>query len=169
MAVVLLSVGGPGGALAAGAATPVPMASGVPGRVQVTASTAQGLTLAVAGLEARWDQAYLGPDGQPRWALSIDGFTSGGAPGSPRVPTSGSWLVVPPGMRPQLRVLAETWQPADGRQLAFETMPVEVPGSGNQPATLRELLVEPDGVLPPGATILPELTTGRRDTQGLPS
>ncbi|MBK7671953.1 MAG: hypothetical protein IPJ24_11320 [bacterium] len=147
--------------MAAGAATPAAVGSGVPDRVQVTASTAQGLTLAVAGLEARWDQAYLGPDGQPRWALSIDGFTSGGAPGSPRVPTSGSWLVVPPGMRPQLRVLAETWQPADGRQLAFETMPVEVPGSGNQPATLRELLVEPDGVLPPGATILPDLAANR--------
>ncbi len=147
------------GTLAAGPcrAADVAPATGALPRLQVTASSASGLSLSLDGLQPAWTEAYAGPDGQARWALAIDGFTTAGAPGAPRVPSGGAWIVVPPGTRPALKVLGETWQPADGRKLACETMPVRVRGTGDQPDELREMLLEPGAALPDGLEALPGL------------
>jgi hypothetical protein len=136
---------------AAGAPVPGP---GSPLPQAVQASTPAGLTLAVDGLEPRWTAAAAAPDGSPRFHLTIDGYPGAGAPGTPIVPTASSWLVVPPGLRPQVRVLAETWQAVDGRRLAFASQPVVMPGDGAQDPVLREMVLEPDTALPPGAVAL---------------
>lgn len=135
----------------AGAPVPGP-GSPLPQAVEV--STAAGLTLAVDGLEARWTAAADAPDGSPRFHLAIDGFPGAGGPGTPIVPTASSWLVVPPGLRPQVRVLAETWQAVDGRRLAFASQPVLMPDDGAQDPVLLEMVLEPDTPLPPGAVAL---------------
>jgi hypothetical protein len=124
--------------------------AGLPSVVKVVKSDAESVVLSLESLEPRWRESYAGPDGQPRWNLAFDGFVTGGMPGAPRIPVGGSWLVVPPGTRPRVRVLAETWQPVVGRRLAFETTPVTVPGQGDEPASLRELRLEPGDVLPAG-------------------
>lgn len=150
LAVVLALVGPVASATAADA---VAGAGGLP-RLQVTGSSASGLGLAIEGLEPVWTAAYTGGDGQVRWSLGIDGFVTGGAPGAPRVPSGGAWIVVPPGMRPVVKVLGETWQSADGRLLAVETTPVRVPGAGDAPDALNEMLLEPGAALPDGVEAL---------------
>lgn len=128
--------------------------AGAPLPLEVEASTPAGLTLAVDGLEPRWTAAVDGPDGSPRFHLTIDGYPGAGGPGTPIVPMASSWLVVPPGTRPQVRVLAETWQAVDGRRLAFASQPVLVPDGGAQDPVLREMVLEPDTPLPAGAVAL---------------
>lgn len=136
-------------ALAApGAVSPQPL--------QVQVSTPAGLTLAAGDLVPRWTAAADAPDGSPRVHLALDGFPVAGAPGTPLVPSWGSWLVVPPGTRPQVRVLAEDWQAVDGRRLAFAPQPVRVPQDGGQEPALREFVLEPDTPLPVGAVALLE-------------
>ena len=137
-----------------GAAATAPQGSGALPRLQVTASSAGGLSLALEGLQPQWTQAYTGADGQPRWSLALDGFATGGTPGAPRVPAGGAWLVVPPGTRPVVKVVGETWAAADGRRLAFETTPVRVPGSQDNPDALSEMLLEPDAAVPAGVEAL---------------
>lgn len=141
---------------AAGAGAPA-AAAGPGSPLQVLGSTGEGLQLGVDGLEARWTPAAPGADGGARWNLSLPGFDTDGAPGAPRTPVAGSWLVVPPGTRPVVRVLAESWEQVADRRLAFATTPVSVPQADGQAAELRELLLEP-GMLPPaGADVAPEL------------
>jgi hypothetical protein len=94
---VALALAGP--VTRAAAAEAAPNAGALP-RLQVTGSSASGLSLAVDGLEPVWTAAYTGSDGLVRWSLAIGGFVTGGAPGAPRVPSGGAWIVVPPGMRP---------------------------------------------------------------------
>lgn len=149
-----LAVALSGPALGAGAPAARAGGSAAP-RLQVTSSTATGLGLALDGLQPIWTAAYTGADGRQRWSLAIDGFTGGGEPGAPRVPAAGAWVVVPPGTRPVVRVLGETWQPADGRMLAVETTPVRVPGQDDGPDALNEMLIEPGALPPPGVEALP--------------
>jgi hypothetical protein len=148
---VALALAGP--VTRAAAAEAAPNAGALP-RLQVTGSSASGLSLAVDGLEPVWTAAYTGSDGLVRWSLAIGGFVTGGAPGAPRVPSGGAWIVVPPGMRPVVKVLGETWQTAEGRLLAVETTPVRVPGAGDEPDALNEMLLEPGAALPDGIEAL---------------
>ncbi|MBK8165738.1 MAG: hypothetical protein IPK64_07185 [bacterium] len=120
----------------------------------VQESTPAGLTLAVQGLEPSWSLASPGPDGGPRFHLTMDGYPGMGAPGTPIVPVASSWLVVPPGTRPQVRVMAESWRSEDGRRLAFASQPVFVPDEGAAEPVVRELVLEPDAPMPAGVVAL---------------
>lgn len=145
---------------AAAGVAPGPLGSGIPPRLLVTDSGPEAIVVAVSGLQPVWRELPSGDGSPSRWLLAVDGFISGGAPGTPRVPSSGGWLVVPPGTRPRLQIVAEIWQPAGLRPLAIETMPVQVPGLGDEPASLVEMTILPGQPLPAGALPVPGLGGG---------
>ncbi|MFO7654440.1 MAG: C25 family cysteine peptidase [Candidatus Krumholzibacteriia bacterium] len=98
-------------------------------------------------------------NGAPRWALRslrggalelyeplVDGYVNGGVPARPALPRRGGWILVPPGTRPELRVVEETWEDAGGRPLMVVPTPV-VPragaAEGEAPRTLAEQILLP--------------------------
>ncbi len=118
------------------------------GPLQVTGADANGLVVSVAGLEPRWST-----DGTGRDVLHVEGFSPAAAPGAALVPTAGAWILVPPGTRPVLEVLAETWRDAGGRPLAVA--PVPVSRMTDDGPVADEIVVLPGQAVPAGWQVTP--------------
>lgn len=103
-----------------GADAPRPAASGP----LIEVDTAQELRFSLDLPAIDWQPAPAGPDGQPRWEARLEGYASAGLPAQPRVPRDGGFLLVPPGMRPQLEVVREAWETIVPRLLVVTPVPV---------------------------------------------
>lgn len=124
------------------------------GGFQIKSSSPQALRLAVQAPEPAWREDPLqSGEGEVRYELLLDGFNSSGGPGAPRVPGLSSWIVVPAGTRPVLKVVSEQWNDAGGRALAVEAVPVVRPGAGEEPGSVSEILVLPGQAIPDDARV----------------
>jgi hypothetical protein len=105
-------------------------------------SDAEAVRFSIDAMVASWSEYPLRGGTRVRHDLRIEGFTTYGAPGRPRLPRQGGWLLVPPGTRPELRVIAERWEDAGARPLMVGSTPVLVrdPATGEVIATSQLLL-----------------------------
>ncbi len=124
------------------------------GPLRTVSSEAAALRVAVADLQPVW--APVGGPDAARYGLAIDGFGTGGEPGSVQVPVAAAWILVPPGTRPVLSVVEEAWRDAGGRPLALVPVPVTRP-DGKGGGELVELAILPGGALPPGLLVSDEV------------
>ncbi len=137
--------------------------------VQVSTSDQQQLRFSLDKLSHRWVPrefpGELSGQGLSLFDLQMDGFITAGDPGRPRVPQTGGWIVVPPGTRPELKILSENWADAAGRALMVQGVPVLVPGEDDMPGTASEILVLPGQDIPADAPI----PTAIREKLGRPA
>ena len=134
----------------------VSVAAGLQHRVagfEVDSSTPEALRISIADLTPQWRPVALRNGSVTRHELSFNGMIASGEPGQPMVPRRGSWLVVPPGTRPELRVVSEDWNDAGNRPLIVSPVPVIVEGVEPGEQTLSEILVLPGEDLPVEARI----------------
>jgi len=144
--------------LFAGAAIPVGLAGAavnpeVP--LRVTASDGGQVHLAVGPLAVRWRSEEIPGDAGRYYDLVVPGFSNLGDPGAPRTPRQGGWVLVPPGMRPELEVISEEWADAGGRVLLPAAVPVILPGSDDGGRFVSEIRIAPGQPLPGGVDIPP--------------
>ncbi len=118
--------------------------------LQVQSSTREGVRFSLSGLQAVWRPVPVRNGALTLYDLQLTGFSSGGPVGSPRIPTRGGWLVVPPGTRPEVRPISEQWIPAAGQALTIEMTPVIQRGAENYDTGVSEILVLPGESVPDG-------------------
>ena len=118
--------------------------------LQVISSTREGIRFAVSGLTPTWDEVVIRGGTVTLYELQLPGFSSSGAVGGPRIPTRGGWLIVPPGTRPEVRVVAENWESAGGRPLAIEPTPVIRRGVESFDTGVSEIMILPGESIPAG-------------------
>ena len=116
--------------------------------LQVVSSGPHAVRFASGVLVPVWSARAVRSGLEPFYDLSVPGFTTFGAPGQVRTPRTGAWVVVPPGTRPVVRVVEEAWEPAQGRRLMVESVPVFLPQSGSDTPFVSEILVLPGEPLP---------------------
>jgi hypothetical protein len=129
---------------------------------RVDRSDETGIRFELADLAVTWQRHRL-RDGtleldEPR----IGGFVNAGVPGRPRLPRRGGWLVVPPGHRAELHVIAESWQDAGGRRLMVEATPVLLPDPESDGAIAGTQLLLPGETPRAGAVIPPVVLADRQ-------
>lgn len=163
-----LALGWTAAALGAGPQRPM-----VRSGFQVESSTAQSIRLSVRVPGAEWSPVPQESVGLTRYDLALPGFTTAGGPGAPRVPGLSSWIVLPAGMRADLKVVSERWADADGRLLAVDPVPTVSAGKGAEPGQVGEITVLPgelipeDVVVPAGARAAFESSRRRARQPGL--
>ena len=118
------------------------------GPLHALAGDAAVLRVGVADLQPVWT-----PTADARRHLAIEGFGTGGEPGGAQVPVAAAWILVPPGTRPVLSVVQETWQDAGGRPLALVPVPATRPGAGGSGGKLVEIALQPGEALPDGLLV----------------
>jgi hypothetical protein len=118
--------------------------------IEVVSSSREAVRLAVGDLVSTWHEVTGGAGNPIRYDLQLPGFSTGGSIGGPRVPTCGSWLIVPPGTRPVLSTLSETWSPVVDRTLAIEPVPVIHRGVESFDTGVSEIMVLPGQEIPDG-------------------
>jgi len=118
--------------------------------LQVQSSTREGVRFSLSGLQAVWRPVPVRDDALTLYDLQLTGFSSAGPVGSPRIPTRGGWLVVPPGTRPEVRTISEQWIPAVGQTLMVEMTPVIQRGVESYDSGVSEILVLPGESVPDG-------------------
>jgi hypothetical protein len=134
------------------------MAAGEPksfGPFLVESSSRDGVKFSVTGLEARWTPRTVDSAGTTLYEVSFGGFQSSGDPGHPSLPRAGGWLVVPPGTRPELKIVREQWNTAQDRPLMVGMVPIIIQGSETWENSAAEILVLP-GQEPPAEALIPE-------------
>lgn len=136
------------GATATGAAMAAPQ-----GPWQVVRSDAQGLRLELGDLRPSWREVPPRAGTAARYDLDLPGFVSAGSPGAPRLPRAGAWVLVPPGMRPELVRVREDWRSAEGRPLTLEPVPAVIDGAAGEPGTAVEMMLLPGEALPAGVRL----------------
>ena len=116
---------------------------------QVSTSDAVQVRFSVEDLQADWQTRPVRDGSLTFYTAAIPGFTTSASPGQPQVPTLGAWLVVPPGMRPELRTVREQWQDAGRRPLLPAGVPVLI-GDPRDPqsVSVSEELILPGDPLP---------------------
>ena len=92
--------------------------------LEVTDSSREAVTLSLELPAPAWRPGVSNVAGEAAWDAVLPGFVATATPGQVRLPRRGWSLVVPPGTRPRLEVVRETWRDLDGRRLAFELVPV---------------------------------------------
>ncbi len=126
-----------------------------PAGISVVSSGPEALRFSVAGLEPVWSPHTVGDPAVTMFAVGLGGFVSSGEPGHPRLPRTGGWVVVPPGTRPELRIIAEDWQASPGHLLMVESVPVIIQGAESWENSASEILVLPHEAPPADAAIPP--------------
>ncbi|MBU8870788.1 MAG: hypothetical protein KOO60_07990 [Gemmatimonadales bacterium] len=132
------------------------------------ASDSRLLRLGVTGLQPEWKsieaestvpeslaEGFPASQGQleSRFELQIPGFGGSGGPGAPRLPGLSSWVIVPVGTRPRIRVVDEKWNEVGNRPLMVDPVPVVFPGPGSQSGSVGEILVLPGQEIPVDAPV----------------
>jgi len=120
----------------------------------VVSSGPNAVRFSVSGLDPVWTPRVMSEPAVTMYDLSVGGFVSSGEPGHPRMPRTGGWVVVPPGTRPELRVIKERWNPAGERFLMVESVPVIIQGVESWENSASEILVLP-GEEPPSDALIP--------------
>lgn len=123
--------------------------------VFVESSGREALRFSISGLEPIWTPLTVGDPAVTLYDVSLGGFVSSGEPGHPRLPRTGGWVVVPPGTRPELRIIEEQWEPAGDRPLMVEGVPVIIRGAESWENSASEILVLPSQEPPAEADIPP--------------
>jgi len=118
--------------------------------LQVVESSETGVRFSLAGLAATWQPVVVREDGYTLYRVDLPGFTTAGPIGGPEVPVQGGWLLVPPGSRPQLRVISESWESAGGRALMITPTPVVQRDSEGLDTGVTNILVLPGETIPAG-------------------
>ena len=135
----------------------VSVAADAPGNgaagISVVASGPDALRFSVLGLEPVWTPRIIGDPAVTLYEVSMGGFVTSGAPGHPLLPRTGGWVVVPPGTRPELKIIEEQWKPAGDRPLMVAGVPVIIQGAESRENFASEILVLPGEDPPPGAAI----------------
>jgi len=131
--------------------------------VKVTQSDRTGLELTVSDLQTTWKEVSL-RDGQVvLHEPSVGGFVTSGQAGGPRLPRTGGWLIVPPGTRPEVVVVQESWSSTGARPLHVQTVPVVIPGEEPGQGSTAEYLVLPGEALPQNVSIPEEVLADFHD------
>ncbi len=123
------------------------------GPLVVTGQGPDRVTIETGEIPGRWVERNIPGVAAAFFDYVIPGFSTLGEPGGPRTPRTGAWLVVPPGTRPVLEVVAERWESGGGRSLMVEPVPVILPGSDPQGRFTSEILVAPGQPLPEGIDV----------------
>jgi hypothetical protein len=124
-------------------------------RLAIEASNRDAVRFSISGLEPVWSTRQVGPAGATLFDVSIAGFVSSGEAGHPSLPRTGGWVLVPPGTRPELKVLREQWTPVSERPLMVGMVPVIIEGSEPWENSAAEILIMP-GEQPPADAPIPE-------------
>ncbi len=111
--------------------------------LQVQASTREAVQFSLTGLQASWQAKSLREGTLSLFDVSLTGFITSGPIGGPRVPVLSGWLVVPPGTRPEARIVSEQWQEAGGRALMVEMTPTSWRSPDGSDSGVSEILVLP--------------------------
>ncbi len=138
-------------ALPAVAATGERPQSTAVGPLAVRGSGPDAVRFGVDAMAPRWVARDVPGAGETLYDVDLPGFGTAGAPGAYRTPRAGAWVLVPPGTRPELRVLSENWQPAGDRRLMVQPVPVVLPGDEPGQTSVTEIIVLPGQDLPAGA------------------
>lgn len=123
----------------------VARASGLPQR---ESSTREALTFSLQLDAPAWLPGASAIPGQEAWEAQLPGFSNFASPAQVRLPRRSLTLVVPPGTRPVLEVLAEQWRPLDGRRLAVEPVPTVIRDPETGQLSEQPWLPTPGAVLP---------------------
>jgi hypothetical protein len=94
-------------------------------------------------LAPQWSQHSLRGGELQLHEVHIPGFAAGGLPAAPKLPRRGGWVVLPPGMRPVLVVVAEEWETLIPRPLMVVPTPVVLIDSQTQEPILGHELLLP--------------------------
>ena len=122
--------------------------------VSLLSSGPEALRFSLSGLEPVWTPRTVGDPAVTLYDVNLGGFVPSGEPGHPRLPRTGGWVVVPPGTRPELKVIQEQWNPAGDRPLMVEGVPVIILGAESWENSASEILVLP-GQEPPADVMIP--------------
>ena len=135
----------------------IALAAEAPDALRVLQSSSETLRVGVEGLDLQWREMSLRDGAVLMHDPSLPGFSTVGEPGEPRVPRQGGWFVVPPGTRPELVTIGETWRSEAGQRLLVQTLPVMIPGDEPGLGGVGEILVLPGEQIPPEALVAPEM------------
>ncbi len=136
-------------ALAMAGTIPAATAAPHPG-LQVKSSSREAVRFSLDGLAATWQAVTQREGDVTRYRVELTGFATAGAIGAPEVPMSGGWLLVPPGTRPEVRVVNEQWEPAGGRALTITPTPVIRRGTESFDTGVENIVILPGEVIPNG-------------------
>ena len=125
----------------------------VASELDISSNTREAIRFSVADLTATWELKSLREGTLNLYEASLSGFLTSGPVGSPRVPVRGGWLIVPPGTRPEARVISEQWVDAGKRPLTVEMTPTVWRGVENYDSGVSEILVMPGETVPEGYSI----------------
>ena len=123
------------------------------GPLAVNQSGIEGVRFVLEDLQASWSPR-TGADGVERHDLEVSGFVPVAAGGGPRLPQRTTWVLVPPGTRPELVVHAEQWEDGGGRLLSYAPLTV-TRLDGRDGGQLVELSLPPQQPLPDGYVLNP--------------
>jgi len=138
---------------------------------RVEASDDRELRFSLDVPSPQWQERAAADGTGAEWSVSLPGFVNGGAPGAPRIPRFGTWIVVPPGQRPRLEIVREDWEPAGGRRLVREPVSVIEDQTGGDDLAISARSWRPGQPLPEGMLADERAVLGRDDEarQGRPA
>ncbi len=125
------------------------------GAVKLESSTPDAVSFSLELPAPVWTARTVGDPALTLYDVSLAGFVPSGEPGQPRLPRTGGWILVPPGTRPQLKTVGESWDAAGGRPLMVESVPVIIRGAETWENSASEILVLPGQEPPVDADIPP--------------
>jgi hypothetical protein len=118
-------------------------APAVAGLERIERSDAEVLRFSLTGLEADW-RAHTLREGQLiLQEPAIGGFQTFGTPQQPVLPQRSGWILLPPGTRPELRVVREDWEDLSPRRLLVGQTPVMILDPEGEEAIASEELLLP--------------------------
>jgi Peptidase family C25 len=121
--------------------------------VKVVDSDPHRISLVVENLDLQWQEVQLQEGEIVLFDPVVGGVTTSGEPGRVRIPTTGGWLLVPPGTLPRVRTRQENWTTAGNRPLMVQGIPIMIQGADPDFKTTSEIFVLPGDEVPAGALI----------------